>query len=132
MRSPAPPLVAALVLGGALVACGTDSGATSAGRSTPTPASESPSASETPSEPSGPQPPECSEVWEAGTRLPTGYRGCAEDGEPVRTDRIRCSFGLVIVTYADTFYAVPGDTINESASLKDDPEFRRTVNSCQA
>ena len=50
----------------------------------------------------------------------------------MKPDRIRCSFGLVIVTYDDRFYAVPGDQINESESLENDRDFTRTVNSCQA
>ena len=130
MRAPAALLAAALLVGGGgATACGSDSSGTTAEDPAPRASSSAPSE---PARGSRDEVPECTDVWQTGTRLPTGYRGCTEEGEPVRTDRIRCSFGLVIVTYADRYYAVPGDQINEVTSLREDPDFRRTVNSCQA
>ena len=131
MRAPAARLAAALLVGVlGLSACGSESGSTTAEDAT-SPVAESDSTDDASEDP-GSSLPECGEVWQAGVRLPTGYKGCAEDGEPVKPDRIRCSFGLVIVTYDDRFYAVPGDQINESESLENDRDFTRTVNSCQA
>jgi hypothetical protein len=130
MRAPAARLAAALLVGVVgLSACGSDDGSTTAQDTTPPAESGS---TDDASEDPGSSLPECSDVWVAGVRLPTGYKGCAEDGEPVKSDRIRCSFGLMIITYDDRFYAVPGDRINESESLENDRDFARTVSSCQA
>lgn len=76
--------------------------------------------------------PACSEIWVAGQDLPKKYAGCDEDGTAVSADEQMCSYGLPIVTYADTYYAVPGAVVNEVPALSSSQQYQRALKNCQA
>lgn len=77
--------------------------------------------------------PPCDEVWVAGETLPEDYDGCLIQGNEVAVfSPADCPSGAQYATYADQFYAVPGDTIEESSSgdIFSDPEFQKFTESC--
>jgi len=74
--------------------------------------------------------PACGSVWKGGVTLTRSYKGCLEGGEPVKADKILCSFGTPIVTYAHRFYAEPGHEIHDEGSLKKSAEFQHDVSVC--
>ncbi|QYJ02487.1 hypothetical protein KUV85_09050 [Nocardioides panacisoli] len=74
----------------------------------------------------------CSDVWVSDAAFPRKYPGCLEDGAKVRAEKMYCSSGQVIVTYADRFYAVQGKHVNDTAGLSKDADYRRAVTSCLA
>jgi len=74
--------------------------------------------------------PACDSVWKGGATLKRSYRGCLDSEEPVKADRILCSFGTPIVTYAHRFYAQPGHQIHDEGSLKDSAEFQHDIDIC--
>ena len=76
--------------------------------------------------------PACDEIWVAGQDLPQKYAGCDEDGTEVSADEQMCSYGLPIVTYADTYYAVPGAVVNEVPALSSSQQYKRALKNCQA
>ncbi len=117
-------------LAAVLAGCGSDDTAAD-------PAAGDPSAStsaSSPSTPSGsplPDWPACADVWQGGQDLPARYAGCLDGDQAVKAASKRCAFGLPIVSYADTFYAVTGHRINQVASVKTDKAYRRALNACQ-
>lgn len=56
--------------------------------------------------------PACDEVWVGGQDLPGKYRGCFDGSAEVPADGRECSFGKPLVTYADEYYALPGEVVN--------------------
>jgi hypothetical protein len=102
--------------------------------------STSPSATESTAQSSGtstltasptiPDWPACASVWKAGAKLPGTYAGCLEGESPVKANKYPCSFGQPIVMYADQFYAVPRNKINQVKSLKKDRDFQHTLAVC--
>lgn len=140
-------LTATLALAATVSAgCGDDSGvdsgeqdATSAGSTAPDASqAESPSpggsdASSPSGSPSGAAGwAACDEVWQDGSILPRGYRGCMEGEERVRADRQICSLGTTLVTYADRFYAQPGLAIRDVGSLQDSADYQQDFEICTA
>ncbi|GAB2884953.1 hypothetical protein [Nocardioides pacificus] len=124
--------------------CGDDSGedgATSAGSTAPEASqAESPSPDAGGSDASSPSGSPsgaagwaaCDEVWQDGSILPRGYRGCMEGDERVRADRQICSLGTTLVTYAERFYAQPGLAIRDVGSLQDSAEYQQDFEICTA
>lgn len=84
------------------------------------------------SEPASSGLPSCAEIWVAGQDLPRKYAGCDEDGTEVSAQQNMCSYGLPIVTYADTYYAVPGAIVNEVPDLESSQQYQRALKNCQA
>lgn len=120
--------LAAATLCVALVGCG-------GGDTDPDILVEDPAATTSPeaaSEPPASGLPACSEIWVAGQDLPKKYAGCDEDGTEVSADEQMCSYGLPIVTYADTYYAVPGAVVNEVPALSSSQQYERALQNCQA
>lgn len=119
---------AAIVLAATLlVGCGADS-------ADDDPPATTPSLTDT-TESSGPTEPLCSDVWVEGEVLVKPYAGChdAETDAWVDSDVTHCSSGQRIVTFADSFYAVPGREVVEVAGpLADDPDFTQMLASCTA
>jgi hypothetical protein len=129
----------------ALTACGGDSDSTATDPDTsdsstatdtasPTEPSETAEPSETPSEttPAAPDWPACGDVWVADARLALGYKGCLEGDEAVKADNLSCSSGQRIVRYDDSFFAVAGGTIYETAGpLEKDKEYLQKVRTCR-
>lgn len=76
--------------------------------------------------------PSCAEVWVADAEFPQKYPGCVEGDDRVRAEKMYCSSGQVIVTYADRFYAVQGKHVNETAGLSGDASYSRAKKSCLA
>ena len=86
-------------------------------------------------EATGPTEPACADVWADGEVLGKPYGGCydADAAEWVAPDVVRCSSGQRIVTFADSFYAVPGRVIvGVDGPLSEDPEFTQMVAACTA
>ena len=105
-----------------LAGCGEDSAGQEAENTSP-PAS--PSASN--------DAPDCTAVWQEGSKLPRSYGGCNADEGLVATDMLECSSGQRMVRYGDHYYAVLGGTIHETESpLQDDRGYRVAVASCRA
>ncbi|CAN5324657.1 hypothetical protein BH09ACT12_BH09ACT12_18480 [soil metagenome] len=120
-----------LALGGALVGCGDEDGepgsADDSAGTTP-----SPTADDGASQPAGSGLPACADIWVPGQDLPEKYAGCDEDGTDVAADKHPCSFGLPIVTYDGTYYAVPGAIVNEVPDLDSSAQYQRSLKKCQA
>ena len=77
--------------------------------------------------------PGCDEVWVAGETLPEDYDGCVIQGNEIAVfSPGECPSGDQYATYDDTFYAVVGATIEESASgdIFSDPKFQKFTESC--
>ncbi len=119
-----------LVLGAALVGCGDDA-ADPGQAADPAPTTTSVGPDETPAPPSSSLP-ACADVWVAGQDLPKPYAGCDADGTEVPAEENDCSFGVPIVTYGETFYAVPGAIVNEVPDLATSKQFSRALKNCQA
>lgn len=125
-----------------LTACGDDTGADDAsmtdGEASETATPSAPPSSADPStEPSEsnppPEAPACATVWQGGKKLPAPYVGCYEGEEFLAPTQQMCGFGKPLVTYADTFYAVPGGRIHEtSEGLDKDKGYARDHDSCTA
>ena len=135
MPRPAARLIPLLLASSlALVGCGSETGQSA----DPTVAvqSESPSndggptASPSASKSTTPDWPTCASVWKGGATLKRSYQGCLAGGEPVKADKILCSFGTPIVTYAHRFYAEPGHEIHDEGSLKKSAEFQHDLSVC--
>lgn len=99
-------------------------------------AQDSAPSSATPSATSGgnpPQGPTCGHVWRDGATLPHDYSGCVVSSTWVKAQIYQCSDGHHLVTYAHTFYAVPGRKITRSATtLAKDEGFQHTMAVCGA
>jgi hypothetical protein len=124
------PLLGAATLVAALVAlggCGTDGG----GSTDLTSSSLSPLETGTTAAVSTTGAPLCDEVWVGGQTLPADYESCERDGALVEATRHRCEFGLTLVEFDNTFYAVPGKVINEVPDLASSPEYKHALSSCQ-
>ncbi|MGB0101831.1 MAG: hypothetical protein WBP61_16255 [Nocardioides sp.] len=131
-RLVALPLVALL-----LSACGSDPAETAAepdagsseAQSTQTPSPTEGSTASVPADAAA-----CAAVWREGEQLARGYAGCVdESGEFVEREALGCSSGQRLVRHADTYYAVIGGTIHESATtLDEDRDYRLAVRSCRA
>jgi hypothetical protein len=68
----------------------------------------------------------------ADARLALGYKGCLEGDEAVKADNLSCSSGQRIVRYDDSFFAVAGGTIYETAGpLEKDKEYLQKVRTCR-
>ena len=120
-----------------LAGCGDDDGSTAADPGSETSSSESATPSETPapSETTTPEPPAgpaCDEVWVDGAKLPGGYQQCFDaDGKKMKMDGRYCEFGKPLITYADSFWAVPGGPVHEvEAALLDDPDYAKALAQC--
>lgn len=114
-------LAAILMVGAvALAGCGEDGGASD--DSSPGAATTSPSPS--------PSAPECTEVWQEGEKLPTGYDGCVADGSVVEPDTRLCSSGQILVRYSSTHYAVRGGPVQQVDDLDTDREYQSTLRTC--
>ena len=75
--------------------------------------------------------PACGDIWKAGGRIPSGYRGCVDNGTTVKADRRPCASGQVLVTYAGTYYGVVGGPVNPvPAGLQKSPKFRSAKQAC--
>ena len=77
--------------------------------------------------------PACDDVWVAGETLPDDYDGCVIQGNEIAVfSPGECPGGDQYATYDDTFYAVGGDTIEESPSgdIFSDPKFQKFTESC--
>ncbi len=147
MPTPRTSLLGALALAGALLSglagCSSDDDgpaddptpAPSASPDTEDPPSETASAtpSETPSQaPVPPGTPACADVWTDGATLARVYTGCADGDTYVEADRLGCSSGQRIVTYADRFFAVAGSTVTETAGpLRADDDYNDAVARCR-
>jgi len=120
-------LVSALALAG----CGSESGDSASAPTVATQSAESPTDQPT-SAPTKATPdwPSCGSVWKGGATLKRSYKGCLDDGEPVKADRILCSFGTPIITYAHRYYAQPGHQIHDEGSLKKSAEFQHDLDIC--
>lgn len=119
----------ALMASALLSSCGSDDTAEDPAASGP---SASPTVASTPTA-DAPDLPACAEVWQEGGTLPRSYDGCAEDGESVERDVVRCSSGQTMVRYADRFYGVLGGKIHQTEGpLSEDRAYRRAVRSCTA
>ncbi len=118
-------LLAALALPLALAtACGDDSSDTAADVAPTTPAAST-SAGDTA------RSPQCTDIWQDGAKLPGGYDGCYESAKRVKPDGRYCEFGKPLVTYDQTFYAVPGGTIREAQQpFVDDPGYQDVLRKC--
>lgn len=131
-RAPRRPgaVLLAVVLLGALGACGgDDEEAADPAASTP-PSSPAPSSS-APEVPAGT--PDCGQVWSAGATIPRSYAGCAQDGALVEDDSLGCSSGQRLITFDDRFYGVAGGEVRVSEqSLEDDRDYVAAVRSCRA
>jgi len=65
--------------------------------------------------------------------LPHTYRGCTTSAGWVKAQVYQCEDGHRLVTYAHSFYAVPGRTISRAATtLAKDHGFRHTMAVCGA
>lgn len=117
---------AALLLGATLLgACGTEA-ADEPPASTPAPGGTGAT---------GATEPLCSEVWVDGQVLEKPYAGCHDDDADswVDAEVMRCSSGQRIVTYADSFYAVPGrEIVGVGGPLTEDPDFTQMLATCTA
>jgi hypothetical protein len=101
----------------------TDSGSPASETSEPAPSATATSESDLPP---------CGEIWVGDATLPEPYDGCFDGTSDVAGERLRCSSGQVIVTYADLFWAVPGARISETEGLDADPAFAAAKRTCQA
>lgn len=120
-------VLAALTLAG----CGSKDSSTTA--QDPAPSSPSSASMSATSGGNPPQGPTCAHVWRAGATLPHDYRGCAVSAKWVKAQIYECSDGHRLVTYAHTFYAVPGRRITRSATtLAQDQGFQHTMAVCGA
>jgi hypothetical protein len=129
-----------------LTACGGDSdstatdpdasdSSTATDTASPAEATETAEASETPSETTPPTPdwPACGDVWVADAQLALGYKGCLEGDTAVKADNLSCSSGQRIVRYDDSFFAVAGGSIYETAGpLEKDKVYLQKVRTCRA
>jgi hypothetical protein len=136
LRRPAGVLVALALALVTLAGCGDDdTSATDAG-SDPTTSASTPSESATPTESATAEPepagPSCDEVWVDGAKLPGGYQDCyAADGKRMKANGRYCEFGKPLVTYADSFWAVPGGPVHEvEGALLDDPDYTQALRKC--
>lgn len=96
-------------------------------------ASESPSESPSESSSSAPveQEPACDDIWIDQETLPSGYKGCYQDGEMVRAEGRYCEFGKKLFTHDDRFYAVKGGRIAEAKEpFLDDPGYQDVLAKC--
>lgn len=137
--SAAAAIVLAMTL---LVGCGADSADDDPPATTPT-LTDNPDSSNTDSPhtesphtgSSGPTEPLCSDVWVDGEVLVKPYAGCydADSDSWVDADVTHCSSGQRIVTFADSFYAVPGrEVVGVAGPLAADPDYTQMVASCTA
>lgn len=117
---------------GLFVACGTESADDPAATS-PTMQDESSAPPE--GESGDPNEPLCADVWVDGEVLAKSYAGChdAEESRWVEAHVLRCSSDQRIVTFADSFYAVPGrEIVAVDGSLAEDPDYTQMVAACTA
>ncbi|VXB12483.1 hypothetical protein [Nocardioides sp. AX2bis] len=120
----------AVVLLGALGACGgdADEAADPAAAGTPSPSAPSSSAAEVPA-----GTPDCADVWSEGVTIPRSYQGCVQDGALVEDDSLACSSGQRLITFDDRYYGVAGGDVRVSEqSLADDADYGSSVRSCRA
>ncbi len=137
-------VVALMVVAG----CGSESEPQAAGGSTTTdttsasPTEAAPSETGTPSATPTKKPspslsaaglPVCAQVWQDGVAMPRKYDGCRVGKEAVAPEQRGCSFGKLLVTYDDHFYAVRGGTIHgTTTALAKDKGYRDALESCTA
>lgn len=78
--------------------------------------------------------PDCSEIWQAGSKIPRTYKGCADEaGSYVERDVLGCSSGQRMVRYGDRFWGVLGGTVNEAGgSLDEDRDYKKSMRNCSA
>jgi hypothetical protein len=76
--------------------------------------------------------PACTEIWVDGATLPDPYKGCYDEAGFVKAERLPCSSGQVVVTYADRSYAVPGNRVNDEGSLATSKQFGKVKAQCGA
>jgi len=78
--------------------------------------------------------PACDSVWVTGKTLPDDYEGCVIKGNDVAVfSPEQCPSGARYASYADRWYAVPGDTISESkggGNIFGDKGFQKFTKSC--
>lgn len=75
----------------------------------------------------------CEEVWVAGETLPEDYQSCLlEDDTLVAPPAQPCPSGAQFAIYENRLYAVPGETIQESAGgeVYTDPAYLEFTESC--
>jgi hypothetical protein len=123
----AASLLTAFVLAG----CGSDDSSGVAEDPATSPATSPPTSDSTQAAHAGPA---CSAVWRAHHRLPSSYKGCTdESGTFVKAQVYYCSDGHRLITYAHTFYAVPGRTVSQAeTTLAHDQAFQHTMAVCGA
>lgn len=76
--------------------------------------------------------PDCDDVWKDGQQLPAGYESCVTDGRLGEADVVKCQDGSRLITYADQFFAVPGQRIArpEVAPIQDTEEYSEAYSAC--
>lgn len=75
--------------------------------------------------------PTCDEVWRGDGSIPGRYRGCVDGDRAVVADRIPCSFGGSMTTYADRYYGVLGNVVNDAGeSLSTSRRYARAHALC--
>ncbi|CAN5471766.1 hypothetical protein BH11ACT8_BH11ACT8_25280 [soil metagenome] len=120
----------------AMAGCGGSSSVADDPESTPSETPSSDATSEVTSapatEPADSALPACTDVWVADAKLPSSYQGCFDGTADVKVDRLRCSSGQTIVSYDDTYWAVPGAQVHQTAGLSKDSEFKDAKQSCLA
>ena len=124
-----------LALGTLLAGCSgddPDSTATDpAGETSSATASPTESATSEPTESEEPKEPQCADVWVDGAKLPGGYQDCYEGDQRVKADGRYCEFGKPLITYDNSFWAVPGGIIHEvEGKLLDDAGYRDSLHKC--
>ncbi len=140
VRGPAGAVLLAVVVLGALTACGADdeqaadpaaSSASSASAEASESSSAAPEAPDAPEVPAGT--PDCDDVWSEGATIPRRYAGCVAAGALVEDDSLACSSGQRLVTYDDRFYGVAGGEVRVAdEALVDDRDYVQSVRSCRA
>ncbi len=116
-----------LLVGGlaalALAGCGNASSSTATdGTSSAPPSSGAPASSL----------PDCTAVWVEGKTLPAAYAGCHGTAGDVKAHKIGCSSGQTIVIYTQSYYAVLGGSIHQTANILKDQGYLHSIRSCRA
>lgn len=75
--------------------------------------------------------PACGDIWKKGSTIPSGYKGCVDNGTTVKADRTPCASGQVLVTYAGKYYGAAGGPVNyEPSGLKKSAKYRSASRAC--
>ena len=64
--------------------------------------------------------------------MPDPYEGCYDESGLVEPELFPCASGQQIVMFADRFYAVPGNDVNDEGSLATSKQFKKVKAQCTA